>query len=180
MEFADAVRGRRAIRRYRNAEIPEAEVEQLLDLARYAPSSMNGQPCDFVVIRSPQTKKTLVQIKNRFCPPEKQAYPADFLENAPVIVVVCVERAKSFGREVENAVLAASCILLGAQSMGLGSVYLSAYMVSAPGLSDEIARLLNIPEGIAPVTILPLGYPDETPRRKELRPLKEMMHLERF
>jgi nitroreductase len=180
MEFAEVVKKRRAIRRYRDAAIPEAEIEQLLDLARLAPSSMNGQPCHFVVVQNRETKAALVRIKNRFCPPEKQAFPADFLENAPAIVVICVDQAKSFGREVENAVLAASCVLLGAHSMGLGSVYLSAYMASEPGLSREIRQLLNIPAGIAPISILPLGYPDETPRPKELRALKEIMHLERF
>jgi nitroreductase len=180
MEFADVVKSRRGVRSYRDAPIPEAKIEQLLDIARHAPSSMNGQPWHFVVIKKYETKKSLVEIKNKYCPPEKQAFPADFLEKAPVILVVCVEKTKSFGRDVENAVLAASCILLGAHSIGLGSVYLSAYMASEPRLSEEIRRELNIPAGISPISILPLGYPNEIPRPKELRELKEMIHLERF
>jgi nitroreductase len=180
MEFAKTVKGRRSLRGYQDRPIPDSEVEQLVDLARYAPSSMNGQPWHFVIVRDPKTKKALVGIKNRFCPPEKQAYPADFLEKAPVIIVVCVDKAKSFGREVENGVLASSHILLGAHSQNLASVYLSAYTAALPKLSREIKKALNIPEGIEPISILPLGYPRETAQPKPLRSLREIMHLEHF
>ena len=180
MEFDKVVKSRRAIRSYQDRLIPDSEIEQLIDLARHAPSSMNGQPWHFVIVKDHQTKKALVQIKNKFCPKEKQAYPADFLEKTPVVLVVCVDKVKSFGREVENAVFASSCILLGAHSIGLGSVYLSAYMAAEPRLSEEIRKALKIPEGIAPISILPLGYPKETPRPKDLRSLKEIMHLEHF
>jgi nitroreductase len=180
MEFADVAKGRRAIRSYQDRCVPDSAIEQLLDLARYAPSSMNGQPWHFVIVKSHKTKKALVGIKNKFCPSEKQAYPADFLENAPVVLVVCVDKSRSFGREVENAVLASSHILLGSHSLGLGSVYMSAYMAAEPNLSREIGRELNIPEGIEPISILPLGYPKESIPPKELRSMKEMKHLEHF
>jgi len=180
MEFADAVKGRRSIRRYRDGFIPDSEIEQLADLARHAPSSMSGQPWHFVIVKNDETKKALARIKNKFCPREKQAYPADFMEKAPVVIVVCVDKAKSFGREVENGVLASCYILLGAHSRDLGSVYMSAYATAEPKLSEEIRKELNIPEGIAPISILPLGYPEESPRPKELCSLRETMHFELF
>jgi nitroreductase len=99
---------------------------------------------------------------------------------APVIMVVCVEKNRSFGREVENGILAASIIMLAAHSRGLGSVYMSAYVAEEPKLSETIRNQLGIPEGFAPVSILPMGYPAETPQPKELRPLKEIMHIDQF
>jgi nitroreductase len=180
MELSDVVKDRRSIRRFEDRCIPDSEIEQLLDLARHAPSSMNGQPWHFVIVKNHKTKKALAGIKNKYCPREKQAYPADFLVKAHVVIVVCVDKAKSFGREVENAVLASSLILLGAASRDLGSVYMSAYTAAEPKLSQEIRKELNIPDGVEPISILPIGYPTESAPGRELRSLREIMHFEHF
>jgi nitroreductase len=180
MEFSKVVTGRRSVRKYQDRIVPHSEVELLVDLARHAPSSMNGQPWHFVIVKDHKTKAALVEIKNRFCPPEKQAYLADFLLKAPLIIVVCVEKNRSFGREIENGLLAASIVMLGAHSRGLGTVYMSAHISDEPKLSEAIRKELGIPAGFAPVSILPLGYPDEIPQPKELRPLKEIIHFDQF
>lgn len=174
------IKGRRAIRKYQEREILDSLVEELLDLARHAPSSMNGQPWHFIVIKNNKTKGRIVEIKNKYCPPEKSAYKADFLRCAPVIVVVCVDKQKSYGREVENGVLAAANIMLGACRRGLGCVYMTAYNAEEPRISEEIKQLLGVPENVDPITIIPLGYPDEVPQPKELQPLEEIIHYERF
>jgi nitroreductase len=174
------IKARTSIRRYQDRPVSDVDVNRLLDLARHSPSSMNGQPWHFIIIRERQTKKELAKIKNRYCPAEKRSYDADFLQTAPVIVVICVDIERSFGRELENSVLAAGHLLLAAWAAGLGSVYLSAYSADEPGLAEEIGRALSIPKKVRPITILPLGYPDEVPAPKVLRPLKEMIHVERF
>jgi len=69
---------------------------------------------------------------------------------------------------------------LGAYSRGLGSVYLSAYRNGEPGISDEIRQALGIPQHINPITIVPLGYPDEIPESKMVRPLKDIISYETF
>lgn len=180
MELDVTIKGRRSIRKYQKKEIPETVIKNLLDLGRYAPSSMNGQPWYFIVIRNDQTKRALVKIKNKYCPEEKQIYKADFLQNASAVIVVCVDKKKSFNREVENAVLATANIMLGAYGNGLGSVYMSAYRMDDPNISAEIRRILDIPQNIDPITIIPLGYPDETPEPKTLRSLDEVVFHETF
>ena len=180
MDLDKAIKGRRSIRRYREEEIPDSFIEELLDLARYAPSSMNGQPWYFIVVRNDKTKRQLVEIKNKHCPPEKRMYKADFLQTAPVVVVVCVDKDRSFNRGVENAVLAAANIMLGAYRRGLGSVYMSAYRGNDPSVSEEIRQILDIPENVDPITMVPLGFPDETPRPKTVRPLDEVVFYETF
>ena len=180
MTVDEAIKARRSIRRYQDRPVLESDVNHLLDLARYSPSSMNGQPWHFIVIREPKTKKELAEIKNKYCPAEKRAYDADFLETAPVVVVICVDTERSFGRELENSVLTAAHLQLAACAAGLASVYMSAYAGNEPQLAEEIGRMLNIPKNIRPITIIPLGYPDEVAPPKTLRPLKEMIHLERY
>jgi nitroreductase len=107
-------------------------------------------------------------------------YQADFLKEAPVIIVVCVDRERSFDREIENAVLATANILLGASNRGLGSVYMSAYRKEDACLADDIRDLLKIPDHVDPITIIPLGYPDESPEPKRLVDLEEVMFYENF
>jgi nitroreductase len=180
MEIDKTIKGRRSIRRYQDRDIPDSAIKELLSLAIYAPSSMNGQPWYFIVVRAERTKEHLVEIKNKYCPAEKQDYKADFLRKAPVVIVVCVDKEKSYEREIENGVLATANLMLGAHSRGLGSVYLSAYRTGDPGISQEVRQVLNIPQNIDPITIIPLGYPDEIPEPKMLRSLEEVTCYETF
>jgi nitroreductase len=180
MKLERAIKERRSIRKYHKKDIPKPVIEELLELARYAPSSMNGQPWHFIIIKKDSTKKKLAAIKNKYCPEEKRMYRADFIRDAALIIVVCVDKEKSYDREIENGILASSIILLGAHSRGLGSVYLSAYSADEPGISNEIRQILGIPSNVDPISIIPMGYPDEKLKPKELRPLTDLIHHERF
>jgi nitroreductase len=180
MEFDQVVRTRRSIRRYSVQPPAESVIAELLELVRWAPSSMNGQPWHFVLVREPATKHKLAALKNRFVPADKRAFPADFLVAAPWIIVICVDRELAHDRELENGLLAAGWLLLAATSRGLGSVYLSAYQPRDPGLERELAALLSLPPQIRPISIVPLGYPAETPAAKTVRPLASILHHERY
>ena len=180
MEIDETIKGRRSVRRYQGRDIPDSVMRELLELATYAPSSMNGQPWHFIVVRAEKAKEQLAEIKNRYCPVEKQEYKADFLRMAPVIVVICVDKQKSYDREIENGVLATAHFMLAAYSRGLGSVYLSAYRRGDPRLSDEIRQTLGIPQHTDPITIVPLGYPNEIPEPKMVTSLEDMISYETF
>src|SRR3972149_10833129 len=104
MKLDETIKRRRSIRKYRDKDIPDSVIEGLLDLARYSPSSMNGQPWHFIVIKRDKTKKQIMEIKNKHSPPEKRLYRADFLQDAPVVIVVCVDKQKSYNREIENGI----------------------------------------------------------------------------
>ena len=169
----DVIRGRRSIRRYAPEDVTDAVLLEVLDMARHAPSSMDGQPWRFVVVRERATRARIAAIKNLHCPAEKRAYSADFLLEAPVIVLVGVERERSYGRGRESAILATGTLLLAAHAKGLAGVYLSA---SDDGtLAAELAALLELPGSIEPVTLVALGHPAETPAPRRLRPLSEML-----
>ncbi len=180
MDFDSVVKTRRSIRAFESAAVSQADIIDLVDLARHAPSSMNGQPWHFVLVSAPETKARLVDIKNRYCPPSKKNYRADFMLGAAWIVVVCVDRERSHERGLENAVAATTVMLLAARARGLGSVFMTAYNPDDAGLAREIRELLRIPEGVDPVTLLPVGRPGETPGTKPMSPLEPMIHVETF
>ena len=180
MNLDTVIKGRRSIRHYRNMDVPDAVIHELIDLARFAPSSMNGQPWSFIIVKDPLTRDRLATIKDEYCPPEKRDYKASMLSDAPVVIVVCVDRQRAHNRVIENAVLATSYLMLAAYSRGLGSVYMSAYTMDEPRLADQIRDLLEIPAHIEPVTLLPLGYPDETPGNKLQGSLEGMIFNEKY
>jgi nitroreductase len=177
MKLEVAIRARRAIRKYLPRSVPRTVILELLDLAMHAPSSMNGQPWHFIIVRDPSIKRALAQIKNRYCPPEKKTFKADFIQKA-TILFVCIDEERSHERSVENAVLAASMFMLAAHSRGMGTVYMAAYQAGKPGLEKEISELLKLPKNIRPITMIPFGYPAEKPPKKEFRELKEITHFE--
>ena len=50
MEFFEAVRKRRSVRRYQEREIPKEYVERILEAAFFSPSSRNKRPWHFIVV----------------------------------------------------------------------------------------------------------------------------------
>jgi len=180
VRFEDVIRSRRTVRVYEDRPVPDQVIEEILALAQHAPSSMNGQPWHFIIVRDQRTRDRLVELKNFFCPPEKQVFEADFIRKAPLVVFVCVDRARSFDRGIENAVLATSYILLGACSRGLSGVYMSAFRADAPEIAQSFRELLHLPDSYDPVTIIPLGYPAAEPPEKTVPPLAEVISYETF
>ena len=180
MEFEEVVRARRSIRRFAARDVPDEVLESLIECALRAPSSMNGQPWYFIIVWSPETKKLLAEIKDRYCPPDKREFPAGFLQEAPAIVVTCVERARAYDRGLESGVLATGHLLLAAADKGLTGVYLSAYKAGTPEVADDIRVALGLPAGIDPVTIVPIGYPGVEAGPKTITPTRDVIFHESF
>jgi nitroreductase len=180
MDFEEVIKSRRSIRKFSAADVSEELVKSLIEAALQAPSSMNGQPWCFIVVRDLETKKRLAEIKDKYCPPEKREFPAGFLLEAPVIVITCVERATSFDRGLESGVLATGHLLLAAANYGLTGVYLSAYKTGTPEVADDIRALIGLPADFDPVTIVPLGYPGGPAEPKNVKSAEEVIFHEVF
>jgi len=180
VDLNDVMVARRSCRTFGPTPVSDTVIASLLDLARHAPSAMNGQPWHFLVVRDGASKARLRELKNHYRPPAEQEYQADFLAEAPAIVVVCVEQSRSFGHHLEDGVLAAFSIMLVATRHGLGTAYLSAVSAQQPGLTVDIRQLFAIPDSILPIALIPLGYPAGEAGGKILRPLQDMIHYDRF
>ncbi len=180
MEFIDVIMTRRSIRKFSAADVSDEMVLSLIGCAVKAPSSMNGQPWRFIVVRSHETKKRLAETKDKYCPPEKRLYPAGFIMKAPVLIITCVESAAAYDRGIESGVIATGNLLLAAANYGLTGVYMSAYKTGVPEVAGEIRAILRLPADIDPITIVPIGYPDEAAAPKTVRPLKEVTYYETF
>lgn len=173
MEVFEAIKTRRSIRHYKSEAIAEEKLNAVLEAARWAPSWANTQCWRFIVVRNNDTKAKLADALTSWNP----AHEA--IKEAPIVIVACAEMGKSgFFQDAPitdkgdwcmfDVALAMQNLALAAHSLGLGTVHVGAFD------AQKVAQLLNVPQGVAVVEVLPLGYPareGRTPGRKELSEL---------
>jgi len=173
MDVFEAIKTRRSIRAFTRQDVSKEDVKKLLDAARMAPSAGNIQPWEFIVVRDPQMKRAL----------SIAALDQTFIEEAPVVIVVCADltlSASGYGIRgvrlycLQDTAAAIQNMLLAACALGLATCWVGAFH------EEEARKVLNIPSGVRPVAIIPVGYPAETPEARWKRPLSEIVHYETF
>lgn len=143
---------RRSIRRYQEKPVERELLIKLLQAGMAAPSAANSQPWEFIVIDDPgcldELKKVLVFGKY----------------NAPAAIVVCGNPGianNSAGERFwpQDCSAALENMLIAAAGLGLGSVWIGVYPLSA--VIGAVKKALNIPEAVTPLAVAYFGYPDE-------------------
>ena len=151
MDAMKAILSRRSIRKYTNKQVPDSVVKEILEAAMSAPSAGNEQPWHFIVIKDRRILDEIPKIH-----PYSQA-----LNTASVAILVCgdlkLEVHKDFW--IQDCSAATENILIAAQAKGLGTVWLGIYPRTER--VDGIRKLLNIPDNVIPVAVIPIGYPAE-------------------
>ena len=71
-DFFEVAKSRRSVRMFSGKQISKKMLDRLIDVIRYAPSSLNGQPWEVIVVTDEETKERLVSFKNQWCPDLKK------------------------------------------------------------------------------------------------------------
>lgn len=152
MELFEALLTRRSIRKYKYDIIPQDKITELLKAGMYAPSAMNCQSWQFIVV---DDRDTLKRINT-----ETTAY-ADMLMDASAAILVCGDLTldKNINYNLMNCSAATENILLAARGLGLGSCWVGAFPVNET--VEGLRKILGFPENIIPVSIIAIGYPAE-------------------
>ncbi len=182
MDIFEAIRGRRSCRDFLEEPIEREVIERILEAATWAPSPLNAQPWEFVVITDAEIKEKIFQEGNSCKHWGLEAsgwkwlgkYQVEFLKTAPVLIVVIGDPAKTGldaymegGRMGYQHGCAAAIqnMHLAAHALGLGSLWYTLYR------KDRIREILDIPKEKDPLAIIVLGKPKKqppAPPRKEL------------
>lgn len=88
----------------------------------------------------------------------------------------CYDNFAWFLNGVTDALLAAQNLCVEAEAHGLGICYLGTTIYTA----EEIARILDLPKGVIPVTTIVVGHPDESPELTDRLPLDAVVHCEKY
>ena len=169
METLDAIRTRRSIRKFKSAAVPDELINKLLEAAMYAPSARDTQSWQFVVV----TQKDILHKIPRIHPHANMVY------EAPLAILVCGDTLLESITEYNavNCSAATQNLLLAAHDLGLGSVWLGVY--PRKERMEPIVQMFDLPENIIPISLVPIGYPDEihdTPVRFK----KSRIHFNRW
>jgi nitroreductase len=167
MDFLKLARQRFSVRRYEPRVVPDDMINDVLEAGRLAPSAANRQPWLFLLVRDEGQRRIL-----------GEAYPRDWFWTAPVIIVVCTEPARAWVRgdgknyaDVDGAI-AMDHMTLCAAALGLGTCWIGAFD------PEKVRRVLNLPAGLEPLAMTPLGYPAEPARDKSRKPLADVVRFE--
>lgn len=78
MDALKAILERRSYRVYQEKPVPNEAVENLLKAGMFAPSAMNSQPWEFLVVRDTEKKSTLADISSNW----------SMLKHAPLCIII--------------------------------------------------------------------------------------------
>jgi F420 biosynthesis protein FbiB-like protein len=185
------LRTRRSIRRFKVDPVPAPVIERILETTTYAPSAHNLQPWRFCVVTDSSAKKRLGQALTTKMHEDmttdgvpKAEIDARVvrslrrIDESPVVILVCRDVTairKDEREEVTMAIQSVSAaglqLMLAAHAEGLGANW-----ICWPLYAQEAARAaLELPGTWEPQGMFFIGYTEEKPREKVLKPLKEVV-----
>ena len=162
MDFDDVVKRRKMIREYDldRQQIPDQIITKLIKNAHRAPSAGHTQVQEFIVVKDASTKKKL----------RKAAVNQEYVERAPLLIVVCSNTSRS----VIDGAFASVLILLSAVNEGIGACFVGAFE------DNKVSEILELPKDVRPTGIICIGYPAEKPEKLERIDVKALVHYEKY
>lgn len=151
---------RTSVRAYTKEAVSEQDVETMLRAAMAAPTAVNKQPWQFVVI----TEKALLDSIAAAQPNMHMA------AEAPLAIVVCGDMSLALPDAaqaywIQDASAATENLLLGAHALGLGAVWCGIHPIAER--EAYFRSLLKLPENIVPLACVVIGHPAESPQPKD-------------
>ena len=185
MDLYGLLMKRRSVRNFEPKPIPEDVVDKLINAANNAPTGCNIQPLSIVLVQEAERRAKLAEMV--------KSQP--WLRNAPLTMIFCLDfwRLKKWaelsgvafrGNDAfshfllgyADVMCAAQTVVILAESLGLGSVYVG----RVPYVADEAREYFGMPAYVFPLMLLCLGYPKAVPRNvPKLRP-GVIRHEERY
>lgn len=163
MDAIEALKTRRSVRRFEDTPIPREILEDIVDCARFAPTSRNEQPWEFVVLTD---RKAIAGIAN-------MTDNGRFMDEAPAAIVVLCRKSKYY---IEDGSSATVNILTAAHAHGVGSCWIAGDKKPYAG---EVRRFAGAPDDFLLLSIVALGYSKQRPRPSK-RSLRDVIHWEKF
>lgn len=150
-----------SVRRFTDEPISDAQLTAILHAAMSAPSGVNKQPWEFIVV---DDRELLINLAD--------ALPfAKMAGQAPVAIIVCGDSDRFLDGPDSNlweqdCSAASENILLAAHALGLGAVWTCLY--PHQDRIDSVKSILNLGDNLTPFNLIPVGHPlsDHAPMDK--------------
>ncbi len=162
---------RRSVRKFSNKEVEQSKIEQLLKAGMQAPSAMNQQCWEFLVVKDKESKEKLSSFK--------QGGILTTYGDVVIVVLANEEKMKSAVMWQQDLGAVTQNISLEAVNLGLGSVWLGC----APheDRMGAVTEIFNLPAHIKPYSVLVIGYPEDENANKFVDRYDESkVHYEKY
>ena len=151
----DNILNRKSVRKYSDKKIEQDKIDTRLKCAMAAPSAMNRQPWELLVITDKEKLKKLASI----------AHNASYSKNCQLAIIVCGNKSVSEKFWMQDCCAVSENILLAVESLQLGAVWCAVFPDEVK--VEKIQEYFNLTENIVPLNIIPIGYPLEQEYPKE-------------
>ena len=165
VDLEKAIRTRRTHKAYGPREVDPKLLEELIELARWAPNHHLSNPWRFRVL-GPRTRAELMELAE-----SRKPGAAVKLRRAPTLVAVSVVQSGEADQDREDllaAGVAAYVVLLAAHARGLAGYWRTVDLLDGPAARE----LLGLPGNESPIGLLYLGDPVQEQRVPERAPLE--------
>lgn len=153
MDVFEAIRKRRTIRKFKDEKVPFSALERCVEAARLAPSAMNLQPLEYIVVDDEELLPQVFEC-TQWASSLPEAGPKEGEEPRAYIAVLVRKEDSSLFERVD-AGLAVENILLTALEKGLASCCLGAID------RGKLKKLLGVPDKFELPLLVALGYPKQ-------------------
>ena len=159
-EVLNSLKTRRSIRAYKDTQVPDELLDQVLEAGLYAASGMNNQKVVMVAVRDKETRDYMSRLNAAV-----MGRDGDPFYGAPCVIVVLYDPSYFTGKE--DASLVQGNLMEAAHAVGLGSCWIHrAYQVFESPEGKELLRKWGLPETLTGVGNCILGYADQQPEAK--------------
>ena len=178
-DLMEIIKGRRSIRRYQDQEIPEQDLNQVLEAIRWSPSWANTQCWEAIVIKDLSIKQKLQEALSTGNPAAKAT------GEAPVVIALCGKLERSGYKKGEATTkfgdwfmfdlgIATQSLCLAAHNLNLGTVIVGLFNHNKAG------DILKVSKDYEVVALVPLGYPAQKGSAPPRREIDEFVHYDTF
>jgi len=168
MTLLEVIRKRYSCRTYQERPIGQEKLDILFEAARLAPSARNEQDWRFVVVTDKETKREVAETTNR---------PKVF-EKAGVIIAACSnsDHVMRCGQAIGpiDIAIALEHIALQATELGLATCWIGSFY------AEKVRIILGIPDDIAIIELMTVGYPADSPRQPSREPIEKIVCYEKW
>ena len=154
MNTLETIMTRRSVRYFLDRPVSDETLETILRAGMAGPSCVNARDWSFLVTRDPEILAKMA---------EANGPPAEPLKRAKLGIMILGDLERAFKPApdywVIDGAIAGQNMVLAAQALGLGSVWLGTW----PQMErvERQRALLSLPDTVIPHSILAFGYPDE-------------------
>lgn len=180
----ELLKSHRSIRKFTDRTVDDQTLASIIAAAQCAATSHFVQAYTIIRVRDPQKREIIAQL----------AGPQAWVARAPVFLVFCADLnrleaacdlhgaamqkgwAEQFVTATVDAALLAQNVLLAAESLGMGGVFIGGIRNDPQTVCD----LLEIPDQAYPVFGMCLGWPAHDPPPKPRLPVEAVLFTDRY